>query len=73
MQHLASPRAVFATRPHPSCCILSYNTRNGALTSICWFVHGRIKEKISTIYAIEYQVYCMENTVQWSANTVQLF
>ena len=28
------PRAVFATRPHPSCCILSYNTRNGALTSM---------------------------------------
>ena len=25
------------------------------------------------IYAIKYQVYCMENTVQWSANTVQLF
>ena len=41
--------------------------------SICWFVRGRIKEKISTIYAIKYQVYCMENTVQWSANTVQLF
>ena len=39
----------------------------------CWFVCGRIKEKISTIYAIKYQVYCMENTVQWSANTVQLF
>ena len=39
----------------------------------CWFVRGRIKEKISTIYAIKYQVYCMENTVQWSANTVQLF
>ena len=35
IQHSASPRAVFATRPHPSCCILSYNTRNGALTSIC--------------------------------------
>ena len=34
IQHSASPRAVFATRPHPSCCILSYNTRNGALTSI---------------------------------------
>ena len=32
-QHLASPRAVFATRPHPSCCILSYSTRNNALTS----------------------------------------
>ena len=41
----------------------------------CWFVRGRIKEKISTIilYAIKYQVYCMEDTVQWSANTVQLF
>ena len=35
IQHSASPRAVFATRPHhPSCCILSYNTRNSALTSI---------------------------------------
>ena len=41
--------------------------------AICWFVRGRIKEKISTIYAIKYQVYCMENTVQWTANTVQLF
>ena len=40
---------------------------------ICWFARGRIKEKISTIYAIKYQVYSMENTVQWSANTVQLF
>ena len=40
---------------------------------LCWFVRGRIKEKISTIYAIKYQVYCMENTVQWSANTAQLF
>ena len=39
----------------------------------CWFVRGRIKEKIGTIYAIKNQVYCMENTAQWSANTVQLF
>ena len=38
----------------------------------CWLVRGRIKEKISTIYAIEY-VYCMENTVQWVVTTVQLF
>ena len=38
--------------------------------SLRWFVRGRIKEKISAIYAIKYQVYCMENTVQWSANTV---
>ena len=45
----------------------------GAVHRHCWFVRGRIKEKISTIYAIKYQVYCMENTVQWSANTVQLF
>ena len=35
------------------------------IINICWFVHGRIKEKITTIYAIKYQVYCMENTVQW--------
>ena len=34
IQHLASPRAVFATRSHPLCCIFSYSTRNGALTSI---------------------------------------
>ena len=34
IQHSASPRAVFATLPHPSCCILLYSTRNGALTSI---------------------------------------
>ena len=26
--------------------------------------------KISTIYAIKYQVCCMENTVQWLQNTV---
>ena len=40
------------------------------LQTFCWFVRGRIKEKISAIYAIKYQVYCMENIVQWSANTV---
>ena len=34
IQHSASPRAVFATRPHPSCCMVSYNTRNGGLASI---------------------------------------
>ena len=47
--------------------------RRDVYNMICWFVRGRIKEKISTIYAIKYEVYCMENTVQWSANTVQLF
>ena len=26
--------ALFATRPQPLCCILSYNTRNDALTSV---------------------------------------
>ena len=34
IQHSASPYAVFATPPHPSCCILSYNTHNSALTSM---------------------------------------
>ena len=34
---------------------------------------GGSKKKSVTIYAIKYQVYCMENTVQWSANTVELF
>ena len=34
MQHSALPRAVFATRPRPSSCILLYNTRNGALVSM---------------------------------------
>ena len=34
----------------------------------CCFVRERIKEKISTIYAIENQVYCMESTVQWLVN-----
>ena len=43
-----------------------------AINTTCWFVHGRIKEKIDTIYVIKYQVYCIGNTVQWSANTVQL-
>ena len=46
------------------------NSYDVSITNICWFVRGRIKEKISAIYAIKYQVYCMENTVQWSANTV---
>ena len=26
IQHEAKPSAVFATRPHPECCILSYST-----------------------------------------------
>ena len=59
-------------------CALALNFANAFKienenTCNCWFVRGRIQEKISTIYAIKYQVYCMENTVQWSANTVQLF
>ena len=45
----------------------------GIVTRLCWFVRGRIKEKISTIYAIKDQVYCIEYTVQWLVNTVQLF
>ena len=36
----------------------------------CWFVCGRIKEKIGTLYAIKCLVCCMENTAHWSANTV---
>ena len=43
------------------------------MTNFCWFVHGRIKAKISTICAIKRQVCCMANTVQWLKNTVQLF
>ena len=35
-QQISSPRAVFATLPHSSCCILSHSTRNGALNSIYW-------------------------------------
>ena len=31
---MPSPHAVFATRPHLECCILSYSTHNGALTSM---------------------------------------
>ena len=54
-------------------CMCSVLTVYVHSNSVCWFVHGRIKEKISTIYTIKYHVYCMENTVQWSANTVQLF
>ena len=34
IQYSALPCAVFATRPHPLCYILSYNTCNSALTSI---------------------------------------
>ena len=44
-----SPRAVFATRPHPSCCIFSYNTRNRALTSIYSILHWRIKGQKCTL------------------------
>ena len=39
----------------------------------CWFMRGRIKEKIDTIYAIKHQVYCIANTAEWLANTVLLF
>ena len=38
----------------------------------CWFVYGRIKEKIGFRYAIKYQVFHTENTAQWLVNTVQL-
>ena len=33
IQHEAKLSAVFATQPHSSCYILSYNTCNGLLTS----------------------------------------
>ena len=39
----------------------------------CWFVCGRIKVKISTLYAIKCQACYIANTVQWLKNTVQLF
>ena len=39
--------------------ILSYH-----ILCTFWFVRGMIKEKISIVYAIKYQVCCMENTVQ---------
>ena len=38
IQHSTLPHAVFATWPHPLCCILLYNTCNGILTSICMHV-----------------------------------
>ena len=50
IQHSASPRAVFATRTHPSCCILLYNTRNGALTSI----YSRSEKLRVNSYVIKY-------------------
>ena len=34
---------------------------------------GSKRKSVLYIYAIKYQVCCMENTVQWSVNTVQLF
>ena len=35
IQHEAKPSAVFATRPHPECCILSYTTQvYGAFTDL---------------------------------------
>ena len=30
----------------------------------CWFVRGRIKDKIDTIYAIKHQVYCINYSLQ---------
>ena len=51
----------------PHCSTKGYN-------DICWFVCGRIKEKIDTI-AICHKtssVYCIANTAQWSTNTVLL-
>ena len=36
IQHEAKPSAVFATRPHPECCILLYTV----LLLICWFCVG---------------------------------
>ena len=47
IQLLVSPHAVFVTQPHPSCCILLYNTRKGALTSSYVYVafnHWSIKQ-----------------------------
>ena len=40
------------------------------LVGLC--VGGSKRKIIGTIHAIKYQVYCIGNTVQWSANTVQL-
>ena len=49
-----------------------YTFHSLSAVTYCWLVRGRIKEKIGFVYSIKYQVYCMENTVQWSANTVQI-
>ena len=49
--------------------VVQHKQSRCVVTSICWLVCGRIKEKIGTIYAIKYHGVL----VQWSANTVQLF
>ena len=58
---------------HEVIIIININLQQYYYWHYCWFVRGRIKEKIGTIYVIKYQVYCMENTAQWSVNTIQLF
>ena len=46
IQHEAKPSAVFATRPHPECCIFRTSRVNGALTNLLFF-RGRISTRIS--------------------------
>ena len=45
-----------------------------ALSNIFYcLLRGRIKDKTVTVFSIKCQVCCIANTVQWLANTVQLF
>ena len=64
IQHLALTRAVFATHPHPSGCIFSYNTRTSALTSIYCLLCGQNEGKTVLYFPYYKQVCCMENSVQ---------
>ena len=44
-----------------------------ACKCICWLVHGRIKAKISVLYAIKCQACCIANTVQWLTKQYSYF
>ena len=47
IQHKTKPSAVFATKPHPSCYILLYNTSNDAFTNLLVLVEGLIASTLN--------------------------
>ena len=64
IQHSALTHAVFATHPHSSCCIFSYNTRTSALTSIYCLLCRQNERKTVLYFPYYKQVCCTENSVQ---------